>query len=501
MMRSRLVAAAVALGTAVGWPAAALAQIMPEGHPPGEHPWALAHTYVWHDAGGWHLRVTTEGQFHQFSGWVDSPSGIRGVVPVVPGTPLSVSWRLIQYNIGLQGGENGFDWQQAAPCAQFSLLQDGRQQPGWIDVGAYAGHPPSYAPFQLCSGGAGPPPVAQGYGAPPQQAEGYGAPPPSAEPSPPEAQPVDVETPLGPEMDPDAFQQVLAPYGNWIDVPPYGTVWQPSPAVVGPDFVPYTHGHWVYSDAGWVWSSDYPWGWAPFHYGNWIWAAGGWCWVPGRVWAPAWVSWRYGDGIVGWAPIGPGGEVEHVHYVFCEPRYMMERRWGAHLIRGDRAIAYERRAPVIASIRYEHGRAVVPTHAGPPPHDIERATGRSIHPVAMKELSRRAMPPANTRGVHYAAGASASHPFVKQTVHAAPAAHAGGGARPENRPLNNRSSEGGGTYSTYHAAEPPGEQHPQERPMERAPAQTRPEEERPAEARPMEQQQRPMERPAAQEHP
>jgi len=31
----------------------------------------------------------------------------------------------------------------------------------------------------------------------------------------------------------------------------------------------------------------------------------GWVWVPGYEWAPAWVSWRYGDEYVGWAPLPP----------------------------------------------------------------------------------------------------------------------------------------------------------------------------------------------------
>ena len=31
----------------------------------------------------------------------------------------------------------------------------------------------------------------------------------------------------------------------------------------------------------------------------------GWCWVPGYTWGPAWVSWRYGDGYCGWAPLPP----------------------------------------------------------------------------------------------------------------------------------------------------------------------------------------------------
>src|SRR5882724_9477137 len=30
-------------------------------------------------------------------------------------------------------------------------------------------------------------------------------------------------------------------------------------------------------------------------------------WVPGRVWGPAWVSFRYGESYVGWAPLPPEG--------------------------------------------------------------------------------------------------------------------------------------------------------------------------------------------------
>src|SRR5438034_167559 len=43
-------------------------------------------------------------------------------------------------------------------------------------------------------------------------------------------------------------------------------------------------------------------------YGRWNWAVGvGWYWIPGAVWAPAWVSWRYGAGYVSWCPLGPAG--------------------------------------------------------------------------------------------------------------------------------------------------------------------------------------------------
>src|ERR1700749_3701227 len=62
------------------------------------------------------------------------------------------------------------------------------------------------------------------------------------------------------------FYDELSPYGQWIDYPDYGYVWQPN---VDADFRPYeTNGYWAYSDYGWTWVSNYSWGWATFHYGR-----------------------------------------------------------------------------------------------------------------------------------------------------------------------------------------------------------------------------------------
>jgi len=100
------------------------------------------------------------------------------------------------------------------------------------------------------------------------------------------------------------FYDNLGSQGTWIQSSDYGYVWQPQ--VNDPDWAPYTAGHWVYTDDGWAWVSDEPWGWATYHYGRWVNLDGtGWCWVPGYTWAPAWVSWRYGDGYCGWAPLPP----------------------------------------------------------------------------------------------------------------------------------------------------------------------------------------------------
>jgi hypothetical protein len=144
-----------------------------------------------------------------------------------------------------------------------------------------------------------------------QTYEGEAVPPPppedDAQPPPPDAVP--------PAQPPDenTFEQNLSPYGRWIDTPEYGRVWVPYDT--SPDWQPYTDGRWVDTQWGWSFASTVPWGWAVFHYGRWGFApALGWFWVPGFVWAPAWVSWRYYPGYVCWSPFAPAGFVFGRHW-------------------------------------------------------------------------------------------------------------------------------------------------------------------------------------------
>jgi hypothetical protein len=102
------------------------------------------------------------------------------------------------------------------------------------------------------------------------------------------------------------FYDALAPYGSWLEVENYGYVWQPRVAVENWRWRPYTDGHWAYTDYGWTWLSNEPFGWAAYHYGRWAKLRRlGWVWVPDDQWAPAWVSWRSSDRYVGWAPLPP----------------------------------------------------------------------------------------------------------------------------------------------------------------------------------------------------
>lgn len=107
------------------------------------------------------------------------------------------------------------------------------------------------------------------------------------------------------EISYQTFYDELQPYGNWVNYPEYGNVWQP---YAREGFRPYeTGGHWVSTVDGWAWASDYNWGWAPFHYGRWLYDQSiGWAWVPGYEWAPAWVTWGQYNDYYAWAPLAPG---------------------------------------------------------------------------------------------------------------------------------------------------------------------------------------------------
>ena len=117
--------------------------------------------------------------------------------------------------------------------------------------------------------------------------------------------PADTTEDIGVSSDVFYSSESLRGHGRWVTVGTYGRCWQPTGVDV--DWQPYTHGRWAFSpDDGWVWDSDEDFGWATYHYGRWFREEdSGWYWVPGKVWAPAWVSWRHGHSYVGWAPLPP----------------------------------------------------------------------------------------------------------------------------------------------------------------------------------------------------
>jgi hypothetical protein len=195
------------------------------------------------------------------------------------------------------------------------------------------------------------------------------------------------------------FYDDLARHGDWFEMDDYGWVW--TPRYVSADWRPYTRGRWVWSDDyGWLWLSDDAFGWATCHYGRWFYDAGrGWVWVPGREWAPAWVSWRAGGGYVGWAPLtpeyrwGPSAgfragnfDVElHIaprHYVFVPERHFFDP--GAY----RRALPYARNAAFVDVTRNVTNYALVGdrvVNRGVTVQEVERASGRRVTRYRVEE--------------------------------------------------------------------------------------------------------------------
>lgn len=154
-------------------------------------------------------------------------------------------------------------------------------------------------------------------------------------------------------MDMSMFYENLAPYGEWINMPQYGWVW--SPYAIRYDWRPYQDGYWVWTEYGWTWVSNEPFGWAVYHYGRWVFDRHlGWLWVPGRVWGPAWVAWRHGAGWVGWAPLPPDDAryaglrigpfnfrmdtIRNYHWNFVEERYFCTPELRPHIARSVRNV-------------------------------------------------------------------------------------------------------------------------------------------------------------------
>jgi len=192
------------------------------------------------------------------------------------------------------------------------------------------------------------------------------------------------------------FYDDLSPYGYWVDNPSYGYVWVPN---VSPGFTPYgTNGHWVYTDAGWTWFSDYSWGWAPFHYGRWYSdPMYGPMWVPGNEWGPGWVTWRRTDEYYGWAPIEPGISISMAYssgYRVADDRYtfVRNRDFGSttinnYYVNSSNNTTIINNSTVINNTQVDGGSRVS-YNAGPDRMEVQKRTGATITPVALKESSK-----------------------------------------------------------------------------------------------------------------
>jgi hypothetical protein len=186
--------------------------------------------------------------------------------------------------------------------------------------------------------------------------------------------------------DTEVFYEQLSPYGYWTFVGGYGRVWVPYVSV---GWRPYYFGRWVLTDWGWTFASDDPWGWAGYHYGRWNWGIGvGWYWIPGTVWGPAWVSWRYGGGYAAWCPLGPPGVV----FGYSHPAWVAVRE--EHFTRPISTVAVSVHATAgavsqAAPLTGVHATAARSGSFGPPIARVQAATGKNFRPVAAASVVGR----------------------------------------------------------------------------------------------------------------
>ena len=210
------------------------------------------------------------------------------------------------------------------------------------------------------------------------------------------------------QVDVDVFYDGLAPYGEWVEMQDYGWSWAPR---VERGWRPYTRGQWASTDDGWYWDSDEEFGWATYHYGRWVDDPYyGWIWVPGTEWAPAWVSWRHGNGYTGWAPLPPratwqtriglsiGGLdldafIGANDYVFVQDRAFVDRGVYQHALPWERNRNIINMTDNVTSYTIVNNRVV---NRGIAIATVERAVGRSVERVRAVDVDR-ASPPSRGR--------------------------------------------------------------------------------------------------------
>lgn len=231
------------------------------------------------------------------------------------------------------------------------------------------------------------------------------------------------DEPYSTEMDTAYFYDYLSPHGVWIRHSPYGYVWIPERMAYG--WRPYTQGQWVWTDFGWTWASSFRWGWVPFHYGRWGWDRYiGWFWVPGTEWGPSWVSWRYGDMYVGWAPVPPEARFvpgmgittlpythHHSAWVFVEYPYFLDARLYRYVLPMERNLTIINYSTLRTDIRVRDNMVI---NRGIDVDQIRRRTGQTI--------SRYELAPAEQPGRSRISGGRVEiyNPVIRQNDSARP---------------------------------------------------------------------------------
>lgn len=245
------------------------------------------------------------------------------------------------------------------------------------------------------------------------------------------------------------FYDDLSHYGDWVNNADYGYVWRPN---VGSDFRPYyTNGHWVMTEYGNTWVSNYDWGWAPFHYGRWFYDNyDGWVWLPDTEWGPAWVSWRTGGGYYGWAPLAPRMSINinigrrhyipNNYWVFIPQRCIYYPSYSRYW--EPRRNVYIINNTTIINHVYTNNRSRY--YSGPSRDDVRRATRSEVPVYRVADNSR----PGSSRITRDEV--NIYRPNVDRSANAAPRTVASNATRPsrEDNTVNRTVDNSRGTSSS-----------------------------------------------------
>ena len=209
------------------------------------------------------------------------------------------------------------------------------------------------------------------------------------------------------------FYTGLEPHGVWRETSTYGYVFQPREAERSRTWRPYTNGRWVYTDAGWTWVSEEPFGWATYHYGRWTRLRNvGWVWIPGEEWAPAWVSWRKGNDYVGWAPLPPEARFDRgsgIHnwadnyydigpeqYCFVPTNQFGARRVETAVVPPDRNVTIVNETTNVTNITYNN---TIIVNQGPSYDELRARTQQPIERLRLERQSTVNFQTENPRSV------------------------------------------------------------------------------------------------------
>jgi hypothetical protein len=191
------------------------------------------------------------------------------------------------------------------------------------------------------------------------------------------------------------FHIALEPFGTWRHHARFGEVWIPDHRPAG--WRPYTVGHWVCTETyGWYWiedSDESDWGWITYHYGRWYDDPDdGWIWIVDDVWSPAWIEWREGDDVVGWAPLPPDPVIVELDarpecWIFVRVTDFVAPRIDTVVLPVHESVVYLQRTTVVNRTVVVNDRHLA-VNPGIPPTHIAAKVGR---PFRAQEVRPRVL--------------------------------------------------------------------------------------------------------------